>query len=252
MTRSLWRRCAAVAVLCLIGLTGLTGCRTQAGVAAFVGTTRISEDNLRGVSDQGLAQRAIKAQVGGDVAGYRQLILSRLIRRQLIEDSARKLRVSVSKGDVDQYQSRTVAQLGGRAQVTQALAQVKLPPSQLRPFLRELLLIRKIGERLTQGVTFTDAQLRKYYDEHGGASNGGTFEQLKADVINAMRGALGEQEAEAYVTTYLKGVALKVNPRFGRFDRSKLFTANDASSVVTPPDALVRDTAAKVKPSPAP
>jgi hypothetical protein len=243
VTRSLWRRAAALALLSILGLTGLTGCQTQAGVAAFVGSQRVSEAQVRDVSDDGLKQRAIAQQVGADVSAYRQLILSRLVKHEVIAGAARTLHVSASKGDIDARVTQSIKQVGGTAQLDVALAQapLKLPPSQLRPFLRDVVLLDKMGQALTEGTTFTDAELKKFYDDHGGARNGGTFEQLKPQVIDAMRTALGQQRVQVYVTRYARGVTVKVNPRYGRFDRTKLFDPGEAPLIVPVPDDLVRD-----------
>ncbi|MDP9240858.1 MAG: SurA N-terminal domain-containing protein [Actinomycetota bacterium] len=248
MTRNLLRRSVALAAVCLVGLSGLTACQTQAGVAAFVGTQRITEDTVRKLSDDGLAVRSISQQVGGNVAGYRQLILSRLVRRELIDGAARKLRVSASNGDLDQNVTGTTKQFGGQKQIDEALAQLRLPPGELRPFLRELLLMQKIGEKLTEGTTFTDAELKKYYDEHGGSANG-PFEPLKAEIAKILLQPQAAQKAQDYVDKYLSSVRLKVNPRYGRLDRSKLFDRQN-SSIAPAPDALVRDVPVKVTPSP--
>jgi len=244
------RRIVALAAVFLVGLGGLTACQTQAGVAAFVGDKRITEDAVRAISDDGLQQKGIAQQVDKNVAGYRQLILSRLVRRELIEGAARKLRVRASQGDLDKDVNETIKQFGGRKKVDEALAKLKLPPSELRPFLRDLLLMRKIGERLTQGVTFTDAELRKYYDEHGGAANG-PFESLKPAITRILLQPQAGPKAQDYVETYLGGVRLKINPRYGRFERSKLFDL-EKSSIVPPPDALVRDSSPAPEASPSP
>jgi hypothetical protein len=251
VTRSLWRRTAPVLALCLVGLTGLSGCRTQAGVAAFVGPDRISEDRLSAVVDEGLAQKAIAQTVGTDIAAYRQLILGRLIKHQLIGDAARKAHVSANAGDIDTRLNRAVQQTGGRTQLNTALAQppLKLPPSELRPFLRDLVLLSKMGEQLIKGTTFTDAQARKYYDDHGGASSGQTFEQLKSQVLDAMRADLAQQKAQGYVSDYVRSVKVQVNPRYGRFESTKLFDSNESPLIVAVPDGLVHDTAVKATPS---
>jgi hypothetical protein len=251
VTRSLWRRNALV--LCLLGLSllGLSGCRTQAGVAAFVGPDRISEDRLSTVVDEGLAQKAIAQTVGTDIAAYRQLILGRLIKHQLIAGAARKAHVSANDGDIDTRLNAAVRQTGGRSQLNTALAQppLKLPPSELRPFLRDLVLLSKMGDQLIKGTTFTDAQAKKFYDDHGGANSGSTFEQLKSQVLAAMRLDLAQQKAQGYVSDYVRGVKVQVNPRYGRFESSKLFDSNELPLIVPAPDQLVRDTAVKATPS---
>lgn len=242
MTRSSWRRTAALAVLCLVSLTGLTGCQTQAGVAAFVGSTRISEQQLRAVADEGLKQQAIAKAVGGNLAAYRRQILGGLVRHQVIAGVAGKLHVSASMGELDKAVGDVVKRFGGRKQAELALgSQLQLPPSQLRPLLGDSVLLGKIGDKLTQGATFTDAEARTFYDTHGGASTGGTFEQLKAQVIAGLRAQLATTRTQAYTNSYLRRVKLRINPRYGRFQAAKLFGAQGAPLIVPLRDDLVRD-----------
>ncbi len=251
MTRKPLRRLAALAVPCLLLLSGLTACETQTGVAAFVGSTRITESHLRAVVDEALKQKAIAQKVGTNVAAYRQAILSRLVKHVLIASAAGKLHLSASTGDVDKRVDDLLhpanQPAGTMAQLDAAfVTAVQLPPSELRPFLRDQVLMDKIGQRLTAGAPFTDAQLQKFYDEHGGPASGQTLEQVKPQVI----AALTDGVVQVYVTSSTSHLRLKVNPRFGRFERSKIFAPTGA--IVSPPDELVRDTAPSPKVTPSP
>ncbi len=252
MTRSPWRRIAALAVFCLICSTGLTACQTQAGVAAFVGAKRISETRLRAVAGEGLKQKSIAQAVGGNIAGYRRLILGRLVKHEVIAAAAARLHVSASQGDIDTRVTRALKQAGGRPQLDLALAAppLRLPPTELQPFLRDLVLLQKMGLKLTAGTTFTEAQLRAFYDSHGGARNGGTFEQLRSQVVDAMRAGVAQQQTEAYVVRAAGSLKLRINPRYGRFDRSKLFDQAESSLIVSVPDDLVRVGTGRVPPNP--
>ena len=241
MTR--WR---ATAVLAALLLLPLAGCQARAGTAAFVGPTRIADDQLHQVADEGVRVKAISTAVSGNVGAYRRLMLGRLIKRLVIAGAARKLGVSVTEGQVDQAISGDTQRAGGRKQLDAALAAapLQLPPSQLRPFLRDSILLDRIGTRFTAGLTFTDAELKKFYDDNGGAQSGQSFAQLKPRVLQALQQQRGIARAQQYVRQYLHTQKVTVNPRYGTFNAAKLFDANESPLVVGARDDLVRDAGA--------
>lgn len=234
----------------MIGVLALTGCQSRAGVAALVGNTRISDSQLQRVVSEGLHNPAVVKTLGKDATGYRQLILSRLVKHAVIAGAARKMGVSVSDGQVEQTIASESTRLGGRDKLTQALAAkpFELPPGQVQPFIRDLLLLDQIGQRLISGVSFSDAELKKFYDTHGGPQSGQTFEQLKARAAVAARQELAGQKAQAYVLTYLHGLPVRVNPRYGRLEPKRLFDQQEAPVIVSAPDDLVRERSAAAAP----
>ncbi len=240
---SRWRATVALAAITLLSVAG---CQARAGSAAIVGSSRITDDQVRQVAQEGLRVKTVSTAVGSDIGGYRQLILGRLLKHLLVADAARKLGVSVSQGQLDTTLKADVQRLGGRAQLDAALAAapLKLPPSELRPFLRDSLLLNAMGDRFTTGLTFSDAEAKKFYDVNGGAQSGRSFAQLKPQVLAALRQQRGVAKAEAYVQQYLRSRHVTVNPRYGRFDQAKLFDPNEASVIVGAKDDLVRDSTA--------
>ncbi|MDQ6874114.1 MAG: SurA N-terminal domain-containing protein [Actinomycetota bacterium] len=240
VVRAGWLRAAAVAVVAAIALSG---CQSRAGIAAVVGNTAISDSQLQRVVAEGVHDPAVRKTLGPAAAGYSQLILGRLVKHTLIAGAARKLGVKVSDGQVDQAVTSESQRLGGRAKLVQALAgkPFQLPAGQVKPFLRDILLLDQIGQRLISGVTFSDADLKKFYDTHGGPQSGQTFEQLKAQAAVAARQELANSKAQAYVLRYLHSLRVRVNPRYGRLVPSRLFDQQEAPVIVTAPDDLVRE-----------
>lgn len=233
------RHVRAAAVLAVLILLSSTGCQARAGTAALVGPGRISEDQVRGVAQEGLSLRAVRQVVGADVGGYRRLILARLLKHDLIAGAARRLGVSASEGRIDQTIAANLQQLNGRPQLLAALAgnPYRLPPSQLRPFFRDIVLVDAIAARLVARRPVTDAEARQFYAANGGPQSGQTFAQLRSQIFDALRLRLAQQ----YVDQYLRSQKITVNPRYGRFDPTKLFNRNDAPSIVATRDDLVRD-----------
>lgn len=236
MTRTRRRAIALVAALALLSLTG---CQSRAGAAALVGSGRISEDQVRAVVQQGLAVGSINQAVAADAGGYRRLILGRLLKHAVIAGAARKLRVSAPEGPIDAAINANVVQLKGRPALLAALAgsPYELPPSQLRPFFRDIILLEVIGQRLAADRPVTDAEALKFYNDNGGQSSGQSFTQLRSQVVVAVRG----ERAKAYVRQYISSQKIVVSPRYGRFDPTKLFDRGDTPSVVATRDNLVRD-----------
>lgn len=225
MTRSRWRRAIALATLCLFGLTA---CQSRAGAAAFVGDTRIGDNRVQELTAEGLEDPAVRRGVQ-DVSAYRGIVLSRLIKHELITRAAGRLDVTASDGDVDQALASERSRAGGAKQLAAAAAgaPLGLPESQIESFFRDLILLDKIGTELTKDLVVSDAELKEFYDQNGGATVG-PFEQLKAQVLEAVRRQRAGQETEKFVQSFLGTVRVTVNPRYGRFDPAKFFDAQQA------------------------
>nr|MDT0657938.1 hypothetical protein [Micromonospora sp. DSM 115978] len=55
------RRLASIAVIAALGATALTGCRSEPGVAAYIGDTKIHEDRVTAIIDEVREARAAEA-----------------------------------------------------------------------------------------------------------------------------------------------------------------------------------------------
>ncbi len=239
MTRSLRRRSAALAVLAVL-LVPLAACESRPGAAAFVGDTRIRDNRVQELTDEGLKDPAVRKGVK-DLSAYRGVVLSRLIKHELITRVAAKLGVTATDGEVAQVLASEQQRAGGAKQLVAAVAgaPLGLPPGQLEPFFRDLILLDQIGAELTKGLVFTEAELQAFYDENGGAAVG-PFEQVKPRVIEAVRAARASAETQKYVKSFLGTVRVKVNPRYGTFDPSKFFDQQQAPVLKATTDDFFR------------
>ncbi len=239
MTCSFWRRSAVLAVAVLAVLQ-LTACQSRPGAAAFVGDTRIGDNRVQDLTAEGLRDPIVRSGVK-DVAAYRGVVLSRLIKHELIVRVAAKAGATVSDGDVAQVLTSERARAGGAKQLASAAAAAPLglPASQLAAFYRDLILLDKIGSALTKDLVFTDAELKDFYDRNGGADVA-PFEQLKPRVLQAVRQQRAGQATEKYVNDFLGAVRVKVNPRYGTFDAAKFFDTNQAPVLKAAPDDFFR------------
>lgn len=236
MTRRLWRCSAALAVLLLIPLTA---CESRPGAAAFVGSTRIGDDRVQKLVDEGLRDPAVRAAVK-DVSGYRVVVLSRLIKHELIVRMAARQRVTATDGQVAQVVSANQQRAGGVKQLAAAVAAaLGLTQSQIEPFFRDAVLLDEIGAKLTKDVVFTETELKDFYDRNGGASIG-PYEQIKPQVVQEMRRRRTAQETEKYVKDFLSGIRIKVNPRYGAFDATKFLDPRQAPVLKPAPDDFFR------------
>lgn len=238
MTRRLWRSCAAIAVLLVLPLTA--ACESRPGAAAFVGDTRIGDSRLQEITDEGLGDAAVRAGVKS-VSEYRGVVLSRLIKHELITAVAKKVGVTVTDGELAQVLTAEQQRAGGAKQLEDAIAAAPLgvPKRQIEPFFRDLIALDEIGAELTKGQILSETELRAFYDQNGGAGIG-PYEQIKQQVIDAVRRQHAGQATQKYVTDYLGGVRVKVNPRYGSFDAAKFFDAQQAPVLKPAPDDFFR------------
>jgi len=235
--RSLWRSSAALAVACLLPLSA---CEWRPGAAAFVGDTRIGDNRVQDLTAEGLRDPAVRRGVQ-DVSAYRGVVLSRLIKHELITRVAARVGANATDGEVAQVLSAEQQRAGGAKQLEAAVAgaPLGLPKDQIEPFFRDLVLLDQIGSELTKDEVFTETELKAFYDANNGSAVG-PYEQIKQQVIDAVRRQRAAQETEKYVKDFLSGVRVKVNPRYGRFDPAKFFDPQQAPVLKPAPDDFFR------------
>lgn len=249
MTRRLWRSCAAAVVLLLLPLTA--ACESRPGAAAFVGDARIGDSRVQDLIDEGLSDPAVRAGVKS-VSEYRVVVLSRLIKHELLTGVAAKVGVKVTDGEVTKVLTAEQKRAGGAQQLQDAVAAAPLgvPKGQIVPFFRDFILLDEIGAELTKGQVLTETELKAFYDQNGGAGVG-PYEQIKQQVVDALTRVRSTQAAQKYVTDYLRGVRVKVSPRYGTFDAAKFFDAQQAPVLKPAPDDFFRAQSSAAEPQPA-
>lgn len=185
MTR-IHRRLAVSAGLAVLLLSGCGDSQFRPGAAAIVGDTRISTESLQRTSAAGLSDPQAQTQLGADLAAFQRQVLSRLVRRELLQAAAQARGVSVSDGDVARRIEMLVEAAGSRVVLEEQAAQGGIPADQIEPFVRDIVLEEALGDDLVRDVNVPQAELRALYE-----TNIGRYDQIRS------RHILVEDEATA-------------------------------------------------------
>lgn len=190
------RLAAAVAGVLVTGLA-VTGCgATLAGSAAVIGDGRITDNNL--TEEVQAVTSALNIPASDRV---NQVILDRLIRRDLFNEMAAQQGVEISQGELDTFIADTAKQIGGQSQLEQQLLQSGVPSSSIQSFAMTFMQQQAIAEKIAPGKT--------------------PQEQGQALGLAAMETA--------------RALDIRVSPRFGVWDNENLSvgpTPNDLSAPV--------------------
>jgi len=223
-----------VPVLALVGGLVLAGCGGQArpGAAAFVGEKRISSDELQGVVTSALSNEAFAQEVADRRQAFQASVLSRLVRRELLAEAARRLDVSVSQADIDVTRALIEAQsdpaTGG---INAAAGRAGIPASELDATLRDLTLEAKVGEKLLgEQAEVPTEQVRQAFEQTGLANEGYTFETAQAQLRRELLRQQSSQAVGQYLSELASKVKVTVNPRFGRFSAQQVAVAPPAGA----------------------
>ncbi|MCA1825096.1 MAG: peptidylprolyl isomerase [Frankia sp.] len=167
------RRSRATALVSLL-LTGaaIVGCgRGHAGLAASVGSTRITTDDLGKLVQRALANEQFAARLGDpatperatQTAAFQRQVLARLISRVVLQRAAARAGVVVTEGDVDARLQAFVAQAGNLQALETDAAQNGLPREEIRNFIRDEVVRDKLRDKLTADQRVTEAQITALY-----------------------------------------------------------------------------------------
>jgi len=162
-----------------VGGLVLVGCSApQAGSAATLGDTRISETAL---TQEVQAVLAAKQQpVDSGTPELMDKTLGRLITADLVNTLAVKNGIVVTQGDIDEQLSTYDDQVGGRDQVIQVFAEQDVAPTQIEGIVRMNLQAQQLGIKL---------------DPHGSADTQG---QAVFDAVAQLSDQLGVQSSPRY------------------------------------------------------
>lgn len=145
----------------------LSGCaqvsEAQPGAAAVVGDASLSADDLQQLVDRSLADPAAQQQLGPDVAGFQRSLLTRFVRRALLEQIAAAQDVRVTAGDVRARVEEFTEQAGGEQQLLEQAAAGGVSRQDLDLVVRDLLLEERVGDVLTEDLEVPRAQLEQAY-----------------------------------------------------------------------------------------
>lgn len=167
MTRTS-RRLAVTAGLSVLLLSACGEGQLRPGAAALVGDERITSSLLQEKVDAGLADPEAAQQLGGDRAEFQRVVLSRLVKRELLEAAAAQRGVEVSDGEVDAQLDVFVEGAGSRETLEMQASQSGVPPQELEPFVRDLVLEQALGDDLVADVDVPRPQLQELYQQNIG------------------------------------------------------------------------------------
>lgn len=145
MTRS--RRLAlGIAALATTALA-LAGCgTTQAGAAATVGDTRITESQL---TTEVQAVLSAKGQpLDSEDASLVSQMLSRMITMELVNRLAEDQGVEITQGQIDEVVANYTGQVGSIEQVEEIFLQENVAPSQIESLIRLQAQAQELGIKL--------------------------------------------------------------------------------------------------------
>jgi len=157
----------AVALVVLVTVSALAGCRTEPSVAAYVGDRQISNDQLADAIDQRMADDNISAVVETGDPGYQRLVLSQLIQQAVYRIMSQKYGVTVSDRDVDVKLDELLAdaQQDIEAVYAQLAAEQRLSEIDVRENVRQALTREQIASREGLDGPIRTAALRERYEE---------------------------------------------------------------------------------------
>ncbi len=184
--------------LAIAGLALLTAC--DAGVAAQIGDTKISQNTVQSRVSEILAERRnyetsqMQLSFGEELnrAELRFLVIA-----TIFEKLAEENQINITKAMVDARKAEILNQLGGPEQLAQALVSAQLAPSDFDFYVQSILISEQLSERAkASGIT---------------EDNVGTAVQ---NLVRALTSKIG----------------IKINPQYGTWDSEIAdLTAYDAA-----------------------
>ncbi|WP_433300871.1 hypothetical protein ACQP2F_04480 [Actinoplanes sp. CA-030573] len=203
------RRFASVAAVATLAVTGLSACRSEPSVAAYVGDSKISESRVDGVYDEvRAATQAAPAAAGDTAAAAPQITRADVVRTIVSADVLAKV-----------AQQHSVS-LPADLQLDDYASTLHVPATTeyLKLYAEADQYVRLLRQGVKNAPEPTDADLREIYDvlvKSGQVPEGGTFEQFKqslpAENKQLVQTATAVRSEINEVTGPLK---VKVNPRY--------------------------------------
>jgi hypothetical protein len=153
-----------LAVVVLLALAGLTGCRTDPSIAAYVGDGQISVAQLQSAVDQRLQDPDVAAAVKGKESQFSRLVLGRLVDERVYAAVAREHGLQIGN---DQVQSQVAFLLGGQdpAQVFQQLAGQGIGREDVTENIRQQLIRQQLAAQQGLSGTLSEQALQARYGQ---------------------------------------------------------------------------------------
>jgi hypothetical protein len=150
--------------LLTVTVSGLTACRTSPSVAAYVGDSQVTVNELQSAVDERLTDEAVAAFAATDEDTFTRRVLSLLVQEEVYAEAAERYDVRVGDEDV-----RTrIAQLLGTDdpdEVFGQLAEQGIGREDVFENVRQQLVRREIAEAEGDADALSDEALRARYAE---------------------------------------------------------------------------------------
>lgn len=204
------RRLASVAVVASLAVAGLSACRSEPSVAAYVGETKFTESRVEQVWDEAHEKFSAAAPVAGQSAAPAQLPITRSdVVRTLV--SADVLAQVAKQRNVTLPADLTLAEYASSLRLPQDTEFVRL-------FAETDAYVRVLRESVKDAPEPSDADLRDVYDvlvasQQVNAS--GTFEEFKA-ALPAQNKELVQTAAAVrkQIAEVTGSLDIRVNPKY--------------------------------------
>ncbi|HLL66183.1 MAG TPA: hypothetical protein VK453_10610 [Micromonosporaceae bacterium] len=244
------RRTAVLAVLTLAGVLALTGCRSEPGVAIYIGDTRYSQERVDGLANQ------FTDVVGAPPATSRQQVVSWIVASEVGKRMAAEEKWQTPPVDLaaasQQFEQVLLRQAGvDPAAVAQGQ---QVDPALTKEVAEKVQALRPLVELYAQSVTYGQlVQERATPAQPTEADYADLYERAKAagatkpgQTLAEYRQDFGEQNEQLFAATIgmrnmyveaIKRANVAVNPRYGPAELALLSNGPDRPLVVVPLDA---------------
>ncbi|SET97547.1 peptidyl-prolyl cis-trans isomerase SurA [Geodermatophilus poikilotrophus] len=158
------RRLTASLAVGLVALAGVAGCRTDPGVAAYVGDEELTVGELQTAVDTRLEDPALAEAATGREEEFTRLVLNRLVQAELYDRFAQRYGVTVDDGDVRARIDELLAGEDPEAVYAQAAAQ-GVARADVVETVRQQLLRQRVAESQGLAPGLSEQELRAAYEE---------------------------------------------------------------------------------------
>lgn len=249
------RRLASAVVAASLAVGGLSACRSEPSVAAYLGAAgQVTETEVQEIWDE--AHDALTTQARAEAAAAEKAQRDKEEQRRLAGETvkpepaitAKPVQMPFSRADVvhalvtrelyDRVAEQRRVELPAEVPYAEAAAEQKLPADSayVHLYVENLLLYRLLMQSVSSPAPQpADADLRRVYEKlgaAGGVAPGQDFTAWKAELSPQNQQAVG---AAARVRDDVQAVAaelkVKVNPRYHPFEVSVLGTQTETATL---------------------
>ena len=196
-----------ISIAMISGALLLSGC-SQVSSAASVGSVEISQATVQASIDDIMAERASVDTTQMQLATGEDLNRSQLrfhVLSELLNEIATKVKMTVSKAEIDTRRASIIEQIGGPTGLPTALVGAGIAAKDFDLYLQGIIISEKLGQGLEASGVAADQV-------------GAAIQKLVVDIANEKK--------------------VKINPRYGAWDalNADVVPVDSAGSAVVPSD----------------